>query len=301
MNTAVLLSAHGTVNHVDELPAFLAKIRRGRPTPQAILDEVRHRFEKIGGSPLLRITREVAAALEARLGLPVVVGMRLWNPTLGEALAQASARGATRIVSIPLAPQSTHVYHEALLAAAAERVEAGHPALALVEAPAWGDEPALLEAFNEVIDLGLRRFDETRRAGVPVVLSAHSLPRRVIAMGDPYEQQFREMAQAVIARRPDGRRYDIAFQSQGMDGGDWLGPDLPTTFRALKDAGHDEVLVAAIGFVSDHVETLYDLDIEAPALAAAAGLRFERAPSLNTNVRYLDALEAVARRLIDGR
>lgn len=298
MTTAVLLSAHGTVDHLDELPAFLAKIRRGRPTPQSILDEVRHRFELIGGSPLLRITREVAAALQARLGLPVVVGMRLWTPTLTSALAEAAAHGATRIVSIPLAPQSTHVYHQALQEAVQERVAAGHAAPELVLAPAWGEEPLLLDAFSEAIDDGLTRFDAAVRDRVPVVLTAHSLPRRVIAMGDPYEQQFRAMAEAVIARRGEAARLHVAFQSQGMDGGEWLGPDLPTTFRTLAAAGHHEVLVAAIGFVSDHVETLYDLDLEAHTLAEAAGLRLQRAPSLNTRPRYLDALEAVARRLL---
>ena len=134
-----------------------------------------------------------------------------------------------------------------------------------------------------------------------VILSAHSLPRRVIDAGDLYEQQFRAMAAAVEAAAPRARANPVrvAFQSQGMDGGDWLGPDLPATFAALASGGARSALVAPIGFVSDHVETLYDLDIEAPVLAAKAGLtRLERAPALNTRPRFIDALEAVVKRML---
>src|SRR6185437_7326886 len=203
--------------------------------------------------------------------------------------------GVTTIVSIPLAPQSVEVYHASVREAAA-----AHPGLTLRCAPSWGLEPALVGAFVGVVDEALGRFPEAERASVPVVLTAHSLPRRVVDAGDPYERDFRAMADAVgqqVAAR--GNAVRVAFQSQGMDGGDWLGPDLPATFAALAEGGARAAVVAPIGFLADHVETLYDLDVEAPGLAAKAGIpRLERAPALNARPGLVDALEALARRLL---
>jgi ferrochelatase len=297
----VLLSAHGTVERVEDIPAFLQNIRRGRPTPAAIVHEVTSRFETIGGSPLLRITREQAAALEARLGLPVVVGMRLWSPTIETALREAHARGVRRVLSLPLAPQSVHVYHAAARVAVSALAKEG-VALDLVEAPSWGTEPLLVDAFSRAIDRGLSKWPEEQRDRVAIVLSAHSLPVRVIASGDPYERDFRAMADAVVAHRAEPSRVvRIAFQSQGMDGGEWLGPDLPTTFSSLARDGVANVLVCAIGFLSDHIETLYDLDIEAKSIAKDAGIvRLERAPSLDADAGLIDALEAITKRALAG-
>ncbi len=288
--TGILLSAHGTVENLDDLPAFLARIRRGRPVPQALIDETRHRYQLIGGSPLLRTTREVARLLGEATSLPVFVGMRLWDPSLQQALTEARDAGVQRLISLPLAPQSVQVYHQAAREAAA--AVPGAPAL--VEAPSWGEEPALLDAFEAVIREALDRFPPEERPAVELVLSAHSLPLRIIAAGDPYEQQFRAMAAAVAARFP-GQPTRVAFQSQGYDGGDWLGPDLKATFQTLAAEGKRDALVAAIGFLGDHVETLYDLDIEARRLAQEAGLRrFERAPSLDARAPFIQALARVA-------
>lgn len=288
--TGILLSAHGTVENLDDLPAFLARIRRGRPVPQALIDETHHRYQLIGGSPLLRTTREVARLLGEATSLPVFVGMRLWDPSLQQALTEARDAGVQRLISLPLAPQSVHVYHQA-----AREAAAGVPgAPALIEAPSWGEEPALVDAFEAVIREALDRFPPEHRPAVELVLSAHSLPLRIIAAGDPYEQQFRTMAAAVAARFP-GQPTRVAFQSQGYDGGDWLGPDLKATFQALASEGKRDALVAAIGFLGDHVETLYDLDIEARRLAQEAGLRrFERAPSLDARAPFIRALARVA-------
>ncbi len=295
MPTAVLLTCHGTVDRIEDLPAFLANIRRGRPTPPAVLAEVTHRFTRIGGSPLMRTTAAQAAALALRLSLPVRIAGRLWGPYPAEVVADLAREGVTTLISLPLAPQSVEIYHAPVREAAA-----AHAGLELRCAPPWGLEPALADAFVETIDEALARFPDDERAGVAVILSAHSLPRRVIDAGDLYEQQFRAMAAAVGTRlRARRNPVHIAFQSQGMDGGDWLGPDLPATFAALAAGGVRSALVAPIGFVSDHVETLYDLDIEAPLLAAKAGLtRLERAPALNTRPRFIDALEAVVKRML---
>ncbi|MDI1428244.1 ferrochelatase [Polyangium sorediatum] len=296
MSTAVLVSCHGTVSRTADIPAFLNNIRRGRPTPPELLAEVTHRFEVIGGSPLMAITEAQARALEARIGIPVVVSGRLWHPYPSEVLPGLVAKGVRTIVSLPLAPQSVDVYHGPVREAAAS-----HPELSIRAVPAWGMEPALIDAFVETIDEALAAVPEAERTAVPIVLSAHSLPRRVIAMGDKYEAQFREMAGAVAARlEARGFSARIAFQSQGASAEPWLGPDLAETFAALAAQGATSVLVAPIGFLAEHVETLYDLDIEAPKIAAKAGLgRFYRAKAVCDRPRFVDAIEAVVRRELD--
>jgi ferrochelatase len=280
---------------MEDMPAFLTNIRRGRPTPPALIEEIRHRFEAIGGSPLMRITAAQASALGERLGLPVEIAGRLWHPYPSEVLARLVEQGVRTVVSLPMAPQSVHVYNGTVQEAAA-----AFPELSLRCAPPWGMEPALIDAFVESIDDALAALPAEDRPAVAVVLSAHSLPKRVIAAGDLYEVQFREMAGAVAARlEARGQRTRIAFQSQGASNEPWLGPDLPETFGALASEGVKDVLVAPIGFVADHIETLYDLDVEAPGLATKAGLRrFLRAPAMNTRPRFIDALETVARRLL---
>lgn len=305
-STAVLLSCHGTVERIEELPAFVTNIRRGRPAPPEVLAEVRRRFEHIGGSPLMKITRAQGEALSARLGIPVAVAGRLWQPYAAEALGALYAAGVRRVVSLPLAPQSVDVYHAVVREAAGKlggdpgsgSAGPGDAAMEVRYAPAWGLEPALIDAFVEVIDEALAGFPEGSRAGVTVILSAHSLPQRVIAAGDPYESQFRAMAGEVQRRLSSrGNPTTVAFQSQGMTGDAWLGPDLKATFERIVAAGQREALIAPIGFVADHVETLYDLDVEAPEIARAAGLsRLERARAVNTRPRFIDALEAVVRR-----
>jgi ferrochelatase len=295
MSPAILLTCHGTVDRVEDLPAFLANIRRGRPTPPEVLAEVTRRFQHIGGSPLLRITGEQAAALEARLGVPVHVASRLWHPYPRDVVARLVEHGVRTIVSLPLAPQSVHVYHAAVREAVGEAT-----GVRLVEVPSWGDEPLLVEAFAEAIDEAIARFPDGSRRGVAVVLSAHSLPRRVVAAGDPYERDFRAMA-ALVGERYAARGHEVrvAFQSQGQTEDAWMGPDLAETFTSLADEGARDVVIAPIGFVADHVETLYDIDVEAQVLARRAGLAWlERMPAMNARPRFIDALEAVARRAL---
>jgi len=297
MSTAVLVSCHGTVSRTDDIPAFLNNIRRGRPTPPELVQEVTHRFEVIGGSPLMAITEAQARALEARIGIPVAVSGRLWHPYPSEVLPGLVAKGVRTVVSLPLAPQSVDVYHGPVREAAAS-----HPGLEVRAVPAWGMEPALLDAFVETIDDALAAVPADEQKAVPIVLSAHSLPRRVIAMGDRYEIEFREMAGAVASRlEARGFSTRIAFQSQGASAEPWLGPDLESTFKELAQGGASSVLVAPIGFLAEHVETLYDLDIEAPKIAAKAGLgRLFRAKAVCDRPRFIDALSAVVRRALEG-
>lgn len=296
VTAAVLLTCHGTVESADDIPAFVANIRHGRPAPSEVVEEVRRRFLRIGGSPLMRTTAEQGRALEARLGVPVAIAGRLWGPYPKDAIADLVARGVTSIVSLPLAPQSVHIYHAVVRQAAA-----AHPGLEVRYAPPWGQEPALIDAFEEGIREALAaQIPEADREGTAIILSAHSLPLRVIQSGDPYETQFRAMADEV-ARRLAPHPVSIAFQSQGMTGDAWLGPDLPATFARLAEDGIKTALIAPIGFVADHVETLYDLDIEAQVFARNAGLqRLGRASAMNTRPRFIDALETIARRALEA-
>lgn len=290
--TAVLLVVHGSVDREEDVPAFVTNIRQGRPAPQAVIDEVLRRWRMIGGSPLSAITEAQAHALEARLGLRVAIGARMWHPYVQDTALSLARQRVTRVLSLPLAPYSIDMYNDvARKACATAGIES------VVDCPPWAREPALIDAFVETITQKLATIGDTARTHV--VLSAHSLPLRVVRAGDRYEHEVRATATAVSSRLGElGTRCQVSFQSQGMDGGEWLGPDLPTTFRALAASGAREVVVAPIGFLADHTETLFDLDVEAKAQAEALGLAFHRATALNESTRLIDAIEAVARRAL---
>lgn len=243
----------------------------------------------------MRITRAQAEALKARLGLPVAVAGRLWGPYPKDVIAALYEEGVRLLVSLPLAPQSVHIYH-----AQVQKAAQAFPDLELRAVPPWGAEPALTEAFVQSIDETLREIPEASRSSITAILTAHSLPMSIIEAGDPYEDQFRALA-AQVAKQLENKGIAscVAFQSQGMNQQAWLGPDLPATFQRLVSQGVREAIIAPIGFVAEHVETLYDLDIEAQELGKQAGLsRLLRAPAMNTRPRFIDALENVVRRAL---
>jgi len=289
-DTGVLLVAHGTVEDLDDLAAFVARIRHGRPAPPGLVAELRQRYEAIGGSPLLRTTHEQARALARRLEVPVLVAMRLWDPSVEQALAGAAALGLRRLVMIALAPFSQHVYWNAACEAAA-RAGTG---IELVRTDAWGEEPEFVDAQVDLIE---------RHAppGAALVLSAHSLPRPVIERGDPYAQLVEASARAITTRLGwSGRPSQLCYQSQGADGGDWLGPGVRETLAALAGQGQRSVAWAPVGFLADHVETLYDLDIEAGGIARELGIQLARVPALNLHPGLIGALSTVAKRAVSS-
>ena len=295
--TAVVLFSHGTVENLDDLHGFVTNIRRGRPPPKEVVDELRHRYQAIGGhSPLGDITRELARLVEARLGLPTRVAMRMWHPYPEEVLAQLAAEGIERVVVVPLAQHSTAAYAEAMERAAGHVSAEKAKPLEVRCAKNWGASPDLTAAFADSIGEAWNALSEDVRAKATVVMTAHSVPMSVIQAGDPYEREVRKSAEAI--GHALGVPYEVAFQSQGMGGGEWLGPDLPSTLDALAGRGQKHVLFAAIGFLSDHVEVLYDLDIEAAALGKARGLTTSRAASLNVASRFVDAVVGVAKELL---
>lgn len=296
-NTAVVLCCHGTVEREEDIAAFVTNIRRGRPAPDHVVEEVTARFRQIGGSPLMRISHEQAQALEARLALPVRAAARLWHPYPDAVLAELKATGVQRVISLPLAPQSTHIYN-AVVTKAADKLD-----MQVVPAPSYGTEPLLVKAFADAISEAYAQLTVPHAEELAIVLSAHSLPQIILDRGDPYERDFRAMADAVAAeltKRGMGEHpLRVAFQSQGMGGGDWLGPDLLYTFGELSELGVKQLLMAPIGFVAEHVETLYDIDIEAKNLAQKMDINtLVRMPPMDTRTGFIDALESIARRLL---
>jgi ferrochelatase len=290
---AVLLLAHGSPDSVDEIPEFLSQITRGRPVPPEVIEEVKHRYGMIGRSPLTQLTLRQGELLAEELKLPVYVGMRNWKPFIAETLLTMKTDGIGRAVVICLAPQNSRT--SVGLYRAALNVEGGAPfAVDFVES--WHDHPLLIRAFTEKFRAGWERACTEMSARVPVIFTAHSVPQRTIAEGDPYEAQTKETA-LLVARAASlaSDNWKFAFQSQGMSGGAWLGPTVENTILELKEKGHRGVFVQPIGFLCDHVEVLYDIDIGFKQFAEAEGMRLYRAGSLNDSPLLTAALADLTR------
>jgi len=296
---AVVLVSHGTVENLEDLAGFVTNVRRGRPAPPELIAELRHRYEAIGGSPLNRINAELAGKLASRLGVPAAAANRLWHPYVREVVGPLVEAGVRRVVLLPLAQHSVHVYADD-----GRRAVEGM-GVELTTAPSWGERADLCEAFARRIVSTLGRSPEPA-SPTTLLLTAHSLPVSVVAAGDPYERDFRAAAsaveRAVRARVPTDLNVVVAFQSQGMSPGpaaiEWLGPDLRTSLDAAAARGSGRVVIAPIGFLADHVEVLYDLDLEARDMAAERGMAYARVPSLNADDDFVDVLAAVARPLL---
>ena len=287
----VLLVSHGTMATLEELPEFLASIRRGHAAPPELLAEVRRRYEAIGGeSPLRRINESLAQKLAARTGLVVHAAARHGSPPLREVLERIARAGARKVIVLPLAQYSAPIYAEAARECAADLP------LELSYVPSWAHDSALLSLYANKLEQALAVFGKPVR----VLLSAHSLPQAVIDAGDPYEREVRAAAEA-IARLANVQNTRIVFQSQGMSKGPggrpmpWLGPDLDAALREAAADGETGVLVAPIGFLADHVEILYDLDVEAKARATELGLELARTESLNDDNAFVTILEHLVR------
>ena len=289
MSAGVLLLAHGTPESLAEMPEYLRLVRGGREPSAELVEEMRHNYAAIGGrSPLTDITRAQAAALQRALddGTRVFVGMRNWKPFIADALREAAAAGVTRLVALPLAPQ----YSTLSVGKYKDAVERARPEVMAVRfVDSWHDHPGLLGAFAEKV----------RAAGAPgawdeVVFTAHSLPERVAREGDPYPGQVAGTARGVASRAGLGR-YRQAYQSAGRTPEPWLGPSLEQTLGEIAREGARRVLVAPIGFVCDHTEVLFDIDVQAQAAARAQGLTLDRIESLNTSPAFVGALADLVR------
>ncbi len=291
--TAVLLLAHGSPDSVDQVPDFLLRVTGGRPLPQSVVDEVKHRYSLIGRSPLTELTLKQAELLGREISMPVYVGMRNWNPFIAEALSAMVADGVEHAVAICLAPQNSRTSVGLYRAALADN----RLSFSVDFVESWHDQPALIRAFAEKLRTGWERA--CREAGtkkLPIIFTAHSVPERTIADGDPYASQAKETALLVAteaALTPED--WTFAFQSQGMSGGAWLGPRVEDTILGLKEKGHRGIFLQPIGFLCDHVEVLYDIDIGFKEFAEKQGMRLWRAESLNESPLLAAALADVAR------
>lgn len=291
--SAVLLLAHGSPDSPADIPEFLKYVTGGRPLPETTLEEVRQRYSLIGKSPLTEITMAQAAGAQRELGVPIYVGMRNWKPFIADVVRQMAADGVEHILAICLAPQnsstSVGLYKRALLAEL-------KPEISVEFVDEWHDHPALIQAFAERLQPVWQQAGAELGRPAPVVFTAHSVPTRTIQAGDPYEHQAKETAQLVAAQVPGLTRelQHFAFQSQGMSGGPWLGPTVEKVILDLKKQGHQGVVIDPIGFLCDHVEVLYDIDIGFRKFAAEENMKLWRTESLNTSPAFISALARLA-------
>jgi ferrochelatase len=294
---AVLLMAYGSPDRLDQVEAYYTDIRRGSPPPPHLLEELLGRYRAIGGgSPLSKIVEVQRAAVEAELArrgrpIPVYAGMRHIEPRIGALVETMAADGVERFAAIALAPQqsSNAAGYRRAVDAALAGLDGAAPTAVFVGS--WHDQPRFIEALAGTTAEALRRFPDP--ASVRVMFTAHSLPARVIAEGDPYPDELARTA-ALVARLLGLASYDFAFQSAGRTGEPWLGPDILDEIRRLGREGVTELVVRPVGFVADHLEVLYDIDIEAQAVAGEAGIHLERARSMNDDPTFIAGLADLA-------
>lgn len=299
----VLMMAYGGPNSLDEIPGYLADIRNGRVTTPAVLEEITNNYRQIGGkSPLLAFTEAQVAAVAEQFDAQRVrfyLGMRHWSPWIEDVVGQMIADRITHAVAVVLAPHysslSVAKYHKKVEAAL--DLYRGDIEFDFIDS--YHDAPLLIEALAERVTTGINHWPEEERDEVHVILSAHSLPVRIVKMGDPYDDQLQETARLVAERaglHPD--QWSWSYQSAGRSPEPWLGPQLEEYLPELAEKGVRKVVSVPIGFVCDHVEILYDIDIQAQQVAGEVGIELVRPPALNTDPLFIRQLaELISARL----
>jgi len=290
MAEGVLLMAHGVARDLDDIPRYYAHIRGGRPLDPRVQAELEERYRRIGGhSPLLEITSALAGQVEEQLAsrhgagrYRVYVGYRHCPPYIADAVAAMADDGVVRATAIVLAPHYSDMSVGAYVRAGEDAIRGLSRPMELRYVSSWHLEPSLIALLADRVREGLDRLAEPETT---VLFTAHSLPESILAHGDPYPEQVRATGEAVAATL-GLRRYGFAWQSAGRTREPWLGPDVLQRIRELAHAGEPAVLVCPVGFVSDHLEVLYDLDVEARDVAAQAGIKWGRTRSLNDDVRF---------------
>ncbi|MCL4265515.1 MAG: ferrochelatase [Anaerolineae bacterium] len=291
----VLIMAYGGPNNLEEIPGYLADIRNGRVTTPAVLEEITHNYSRIGGkSPLMEFTTAQIAAISAHLDagkFKVYLGMRHWAPWIEDAVRDMLDDGITRAVSLVLAPH----FSKMSIAKYHGKIEAGldmfHGRITFAHINSYHDVPGLIGPLAARVQDGLNEWPEDERENVHIVFSAHSLPERILKMGDPYDSQLRETARLVAAQAglPDGQ-WSWSYQSAGRSPEPWLGPQLQEYIPELAAKGVKNIVSIPVGFVSDHVEILFDIDIQAQEVAQALGVRLVRPSALNTDPVFMKQL-----------
>lgn len=302
----VLVMAYGGPNSLDEVEPYLMDVRGHRPTPAHVIAEVKDRYAQIGGrSPILERTEAQARALEAALcrdgnGFRAIVGMRHWQPRIATALATLAGERIDRAVGIVMAPH----YSAMSIALYFDKVDASRNGLAIAPIREWHLLPGLLDALVDRIRAALARFPADVRATVPLLFTAHSLPQKILDTLDPYPVQLSETVDAVLEQLGDERRGRVqrfAYQSAGRTAEPWLGPDARQVVDELAAAGHANVLVVPVGFTCEHVEVLYDVDVELRRHARGLGMRLERIVMVNDHPALIAGLADLVHRTAVGR
>jgi len=309
---AVLLLAHGTPEKVDDIPEYLRNVVSGRPMPEHVIEEIKHRYSLIGRSPLTEISLEQGKLVEAELAMEgvdaqVYVGMRNWKPYIPDVVRKMRADGVEEAAVICLAPQNSRT--SVGLYKRAVQAEAGSLKIDFTEG--WADDPLLADAFAERLQAAEKRIAPEAGGPVPVLFTAHSVPCRTVqtpaasegqprhwpgAGVDPYAQEAKHTAEMVSARVPEIPKWWFAFQSQGASGGPWIGPTVEDTLTSIANEGVKTLLLQPIGFLCDHVEILYDVDIAFKEYARGLGIRLERPESLNASLTLARAIAGLAMR-----
>lgn len=295
--TGVLLLAFGGPETPEAIAPFMERLTGRAPSPE-VVEQVGRRYELIGGgSPLPEITRQQAKSLEDALGsddFKTYVGLHYSHPLIAETVEEMAVHGIERAVALSMSPHSSRVSSAAYIEAVRRATAKVAKAPSFLFVIDWHKQPLYLDAVAEKVEAALAGLSPGERADVQVIFSAHSLPKLYIDEGDPYVDQLNETVDGVVARLGD-ISWCTAYQSKGRSEGEWLGPEVPEVMAELAAAGRRSVLVVPIGFVSDHVETLYDIDIVMKQKAEAAGLSFARTESLNTSPAFIEALAQVVR------
>lgn len=296
VTTAVLVMAYGTPSDLSDVERYYTDIRHGRPPPPDLLEELTERYRAIGGrSPLLEVTQAQARGIGERVGLAAYVGQKHSPPAIPDAIGQMQRDGIRRAVGIVLAPHYSRMsvgdYERRARRAAENLGWQGH----LDMVASWHLEPGYVTWLGRRVEEAIATLPEHLQGGAHVIFSAHSLPVKILDSGDPYPEQLRATAEAV-AREANVHNVLVGWQSAGRTDQEWLGPDIGQILEQLADAGEKAAVVCPAGFVSDHLEVLYDVDIEAQAKAAELGIELRRTRSPNDDPGFLDAAAAVVRR-----
>jgi ferrochelatase len=292
----VLVMAYGGPDRLEDVEPYLLDVRGYRPTPPEVVHEVRERYREIGGrSPILERTRAQAEALEAALNaggarFRAFVGMRHWRPFIKDALAGMAGAGITRAVGLVMAPH----YSRMSVGAYYKKVDEARAPIELARIERWPVLPGYLDAVAERVRAALHKFPVDVRAGVPVIFTAHSLPQRILEWNDPYPDELRATVMGVMERL-EPHPHEFAYQSAAMTPDPWLGPDAGDVIARLAAEGKQHVLIAPIGFMCEHVEVLYDVDVAFKRRAEALGLRLERIEMLDTSPRLIAGLAELVR------
>ena len=297
----VLVMAYGGPNSLEEVEPYLLDVRGGRPTPEAVVREVEGRYEKIGGrSPILERTRSQSEALQSALdmtgpGYRTFVGMRHWHPFIGEVIDRMAEAKIQRMVGIVMAPHYSRMSVEAYFQVVNRAVEASPLPIEVARVESWKDDPGYLDTLESRITTGLQQFSAEARPQVQLILTAHSLPERILEWNDPYPGELQETFRKLIERFPEQPAH-FAYQSAAITADRWLGPDAGDLMVELIGQGAREFLVVPIGFVSEHVEILYDIDIEYRRRIEAAGGQLKRIDMPGASLRMMSSLAHIVRR-----